>query len=76
MDFILGNGEVALEIKGSGNIQNRDMRALKTFSQDYSPRLSIIVCNEREERRRGDIKREGRRRWPTYLRRKRPGSRL
>ena len=38
VDFILGNGEVALEIKGSGNIQNRDMHALKIFSQDYSPR--------------------------------------
>ncbi len=56
VDFILGNGEVALEIKGSGNIQNRDMHALKTFSQDYSPRLSIIVCNEREERISGDVK--------------------
>jgi len=56
VDFILGNGEVALEIKGSGNIQNRDMHALKIFSQDYSPRLSIIVCNEREERISGDVK--------------------
>ena len=56
VDFILGNGEVALEIKGSGNIQNRDMHALKAFSQDYSPRLSIIVCSEREERINGDVK--------------------
>jgi len=45
-----------LEVKGSGKIQNRDMNALKRFSEDYSPRLSIMVCNEREERRSGDIK--------------------
>ncbi len=56
VDFILGDGSVALEVKGSGNIQNRDMNSLKRFSEDYSPRLSIMVCNEREERRRGDIK--------------------
>ena len=56
VDFILGEGTVALEVKRSSNIQNRDMNGLKRFSEDYSPRLSIMVCNEREERRNGDIK--------------------
>jgi predicted AAA+ superfamily ATPase len=56
VDFILGDGAVALEIKGSRNIQKRDLNALKRFSEDYSPRLSIIVCNERKERFSGNIK--------------------
>lgn len=56
VDFILGDGAVALEVKGSSNIQNRDMYALKRFSEEYSPRLSIIVCNEKEERMSGDMR--------------------
>jgi len=56
VDFVLGDGAVALEIKGSSSIQNRDLTALKRFSEDYSPQFSIIVCNEREERISGKIK--------------------
>jgi predicted AAA+ superfamily ATPase len=56
VDFVLGNGEVAIEVKGASSIQNRDIYALKTFSQIYSPRLSIIVCNEKEERISGDAR--------------------
>ena len=50
VDFVLGRGEVAIEIKGTTRIDKRDLRSLKTFTEDYSPRKSVVVCNEREER--------------------------
>lgn len=55
VDFVLGSGEVAVEIKGSNNIQNKDMQSLKIFHEIYSPRKSIMVCNEKEERLAGHI---------------------
>jgi predicted AAA+ superfamily ATPase len=56
VDFILGSGEVAVEIKGSNNILNKDMQSLKIFHEIYSPRKSIMVCNEKEERLAGHIR--------------------
>jgi predicted AAA+ superfamily ATPase len=50
VDFILGDGEVAIEVKGSGQVDSRDMRALKSFASDYRPRKAIVVCNEQSER--------------------------
>jgi predicted AAA+ superfamily ATPase len=50
VDFVLGGGEVAIEIKGTNRIDKRDLRSLITFMEEYSPRKSIVVCNEREER--------------------------
>jgi predicted AAA+ superfamily ATPase len=56
VDFILGNGEVAIEIKGATMVDDRDLRALHTFSGEQKPRTSLCVCNERQERRIGDIR--------------------
>ena len=50
VDFVLGRGEVAIEIKGTTRIDKRDLRSLKAFTEHYSPRKSVVVCNEREER--------------------------
>jgi len=50
VDFVLGGGEVAIEIKGTNRIDKRDLRPLITFMEEYTPRKSIVVCNEREER--------------------------
>ena len=50
VDLILGEGEVAIEIKGADRIAKRDMVGLKAFIEDNNPKKSIIVCNEREER--------------------------
>jgi predicted AAA+ superfamily ATPase len=50
VDFILGRGEVAIEVKGTTRIDKRDLRSLKAFSENYSPRKLVVVCNEREER--------------------------
>ena len=51
-DFVLGReGSVAIEVKGSANVQPRDLRGLATFQQEHRPRLAIAVCNEQAPRR-------------------------
>lgn len=50
VDFILGSGAVAVEVKGTNRIDAADMRPLKSFVQDYHPACAFIVCNERVPR--------------------------
>ena len=50
VDFILGGGEVAIEVKGTTMVDRRDLRSMKSFMDDYAPKQAIVVCNEREER--------------------------
>jgi len=56
VDFVLGRGEVALEIKGTSRVDQRDLRSLTTFAKEYSPKKALVVCNEREERLHGNIR--------------------
>lgn len=46
VDFILGRGEVALEVKGGSRIDNADLRPLRAFIQEYRPKKALVVCNE------------------------------
>lgn len=55
VDFILAQGEVAIEVKGAGRLDKKDMHGIDSFTGDYSPKRSIIVCNEREKRLHGKI---------------------
>ncbi len=50
VDFILAAGKVALEIKGAGRIDKRDMNGIGAFARAYSPKKSIIICSEKEKR--------------------------
>ncbi len=50
VDFVLGGGEVAVEVKGSAIVDKRSLRSMKTFIELYKPRQAIVVCNEKEER--------------------------
>jgi len=50
VDFVLGDGEVAVEVKGSRRIERKDLRGLTAFSQAYAPKKLLLVCNERHER--------------------------
>jgi len=56
VDFILGDAEVAIEVKGTGRLDARDLKPISVFNEEYHPRKAIIVCNEREERRAGSIR--------------------
>jgi predicted AAA+ superfamily ATPase len=55
VDFVLGQGEVAIEIKGTSRIDRKDMNGLEAFTQACSPKRCIIVCNEKERRLHGKI---------------------
>ncbi|MDM7916719.1 MAG: DUF4143 domain-containing protein, partial [Candidatus Eisenbacteria bacterium] len=66
VDFILGDGEVAIEVKGADRIENRDCRSLHAFISENSPRKAILVCLEREERVAGAVRILP---WRTFLER-------
>ncbi len=46
VDFVLGRGEVAIEVKGSSRIDNADLRPLRAFIEEYHPKKEFVVCNE------------------------------
>lgn len=50
VDFVLGGGEVAVEVKGTSRVDRRDLRAIRSFSERYAPKSAIVVCNEKTER--------------------------
>jgi predicted AAA+ superfamily ATPase len=50
VDFVLGRGEVAVEVKGTNRVDRRALRPMKTFIELYHPKQSFVVCNESEER--------------------------
>lgn len=56
VDFILGSGEVAIEVKGSSRVEDRDLRPLAAFLEEQKPRKALLVCNETMERRVGEIR--------------------
>jgi uncharacterized protein len=50
VDFVLGDGEVAIEVKGARRVDPRDLHALSTFVKEHRPKRAFVVCNEPEER--------------------------
>ena len=56
VDFILSDVAVALEVKGTNRVDQRELRSLAVFVEEYSPKAAIVVSNEREERRVGKIR--------------------
>jgi uncharacterized protein len=55
---------MAVEVKGAGRVDERDLRALLSFSEEFSPRHALVVCNEKEERLVGAIRIVP---WRTFL---------
>ena len=53
VDFILGQGAVAIEVKGTSRIDGADLRPLKAFVQLHPPARAYVVCNERATGGRG-----------------------
>ena len=53
--LIIGNGEVAIEMKSASHIDMRDLKGLLSFIKLHSPQRSIVVCNEKEKRIHGAI---------------------
>lgn len=55
VDFVIGDEKIAIEVKGTDNIDTRDLKGLNAFIDTYSPKRSIVVCNEKEKRIHGKI---------------------
>ena len=54
-DFVLGReGDVAIEVKGSTRLRPSDLRSIRAYVDEHSPRQAIVVCNERDARRTSD----------------------
>jgi predicted AAA+ superfamily ATPase len=50
VDFVLGRGEVAIEVKGASRVDPTEFRGLRAFVADHRPRRAILVCDERSPR--------------------------
>jgi len=55
VDFVLGGGEVAIEVKGTSRVEGRDLHGLKRFVREYAPRKAIVVSTEKARRVVGSI---------------------
>jgi predicted AAA+ superfamily ATPase len=55
VDFILGDHEVAIEVKSSDRAKNEHLKGLKAFAEEYEVKKKIIVSNDPLPRLMGDI---------------------
>lgn len=55
IDFVLGDHQVALEVKSSKEVQERHLRGLRIFEEEYRPKKSIIISLDKHPRRLGKI---------------------
>ncbi len=55
VDFILGDHEVAIEVKSTHNVQPRHAKSLLHFSEEYNTKKLIVVSNDPLERLMGNI---------------------
>ena len=55
VDFILGDHKVAIEVKGTDNVQSRHLKGLLSFSEEYEVNKLIVVSNDPLERIVGDV---------------------
>lgn len=54
VDFVLGSGEVAIEVKSRVRRQN-DLKPINAFVNDYKPKRAIVVVAENDTRRIGSV---------------------
>jgi len=55
VDFILGEPEVAIEVKAGNHIHSRHGSGLRNFAEEYQVKQLIIVCNEPYPRQMGKV---------------------
>ena len=56
VDFVLGSGEVALEVKGAPRVDPADLKPLRAFVEEYRPAKALVICQERTARVAGAIR--------------------
>lgn len=50
VDFIIGKGEAAIEVKISSQVQKKELKAIVEFTKEYNPAYSIVVSLEENKR--------------------------
>ena len=55
VDFILGDMLAAVEVKSGQRVHEGDLRGLKALGEEHAVKRKLVVCDEREPRRVGDI---------------------
>jgi len=55
VDFILGDNEVAIEVKSTEMANPRHLRGLMSFAEEYKIRKMILVSNDPSPRKTGNI---------------------
>jgi predicted AAA+ superfamily ATPase len=55
VDFIIGDAQVAIEVKGTSSVSNKETRGLRAFIEEHTPQKAIVVCNERRIRKVGEV---------------------
>ena len=55
VDFILGPGQIAVEVKSNPGFSGADFKGLLRFKDDYLPSRVIVVSNERARRKIGPV---------------------
>ncbi|MDX9907628.1 MAG: AAA family ATPase [Bacteroidales bacterium] len=46
IDFVLGDHEVAIEVKSTNNATSRHLKGLKSFTEEYTVKKTILVSND------------------------------
>ncbi len=54
VDFITGDMDVAIEVKGGARVHDGDLRGLRALAAEHGPRRRIVVCRDRGARRTDD----------------------
>lgn len=55
VDFILGDHEVAVEVKSTSMAQERHLKGLKSFEEEYTVKKMILVSNDPLPRKVGNV---------------------
>ncbi len=55
IDFVLGDHEIAIEVKSSKQIINRHLKGLNQFMKEYSVKKAILICMEPNHRKVGNV---------------------
>ena len=51
VNFVIGNHDVAIEVKISNQVKKSDIKGLSAFAESYKPRMAIVVSQDPKPRK-------------------------
>ncbi|MFH1830980.1 MAG: AAA family ATPase [Pseudomonadota bacterium] len=51
VDFVIGRGEIAIEVKGAPRLRSEDFKGIAAFKEEFKPKRAIIVSQEPAHRK-------------------------